>query len=429
MKNKFASCRNDRWKGLAACVIENSRLSLSFLLGGGHLASLQLRDDNISGINLLWEANWRTIDPDRYSARAHVRAYGPPPAGKFLAAYTGHALCLDYFGAPSDEETKLGLPLHGEAASSCWSVARKKATRDSAHLALRTAAKSSKLAVRREITLLENESVARVAETVTNFDNRDRFYQWVQHAAFGPPLLQAGESICALPGTFSKTWPLGYEGKSALEDDREFPWPLAPAEGGGTHDLSYPFAREGRGFVAAALLDRQSLTGYVAVLNWRLGILAGYCFRRDDFPWVAIWEENRARTSAPWNGKSQVRGLEFGTSPMPIGLRDAIFAGPLFGVPTLRCLPARAQQSASYAIFATVAPKSWRSIGGISVSEDAIVIEGPTPNECVELPALGIARLIAPANTLTPAESALVPKKDPQVSSARHASTKKGART
>ena len=429
MKNKITSAvRNERWKGRPACTIENSRLSLSFLLGGGHLASLRFHSAAASGLNLLWEANWRTIDPQQYSERVHRRAYGPPPAAKYLAAYTGHVLCLDYFGSPSEEETKLGLPLHGEVASSRWSVKRKNATRGSAHLELRSAAKSSKLSIRRQIEILGHESVARVTETVTNLDKRDRFYQWVQHTTFGAPLLQAGESTCAVPGTSSKTWPLGYEGKAALENDREFRWPMAPSEGGGTHDLSTPFAREGRGFVVTTLLDQGCPIGYVAVLNWRLGLIAGYCFRRTDFPWVAVWEENRARSGAPWNGKSQARGLEFGTSPMPIGLRDTILAGPLFGVPTVRCLPARARQAASYLIFATEIPKSWRTIAGISTREDAIVITGPMPNDRIELPAKDIGGLMSLENAVIPTEPDSEPTKNLRVSSSSRRASRSASR-
>jgi len=40
--------------------------------------------------------------------------------GEFLASFTGHALCLDYFGMGSPEETQRGMPLHGEAGCSNW---------------------------------------------------------------------------------------------------------------------------------------------------------------------------------------------------------------------------------------------------------------------------------------------------------------------
>jgi hypothetical protein len=385
-------CRSARWRGRPAQVLANDRLELCWLLGGGHLASLSCRSGRARGVNLLWEANWRTIDPQKYSQCIHGRKYGPPPSGQFLSGFTGHSLCLDYFGAPSEEETALGLPLHGEAASSRWTKAAGKTSRDFAQLKLKATAPLSGLKFERDITLRDGESVVYVKETLTNLRRRDSYFQWVQHVTFGPPFLRASESVCLIPGSRSKTWPLGYEGKSALKDDSEFEWPSAPAEGGGSIDLSAPFVREGKGFVAGSLLTRNLDLGYVAVLNWRLGLLAGYLFRIDDFPWVAIWEENRARSGAPWNGKTQARGVEFGTSPMPLGLRDAILTGPVFGVPTVRRLPARSQTDVSYAIFVAEVPPTWRTVSGISERYGAIVIAGSDSAERIELPATGLSK-------------------------------------
>jgi hypothetical protein len=136
--------------------------------------------------------------------------------------------------------------------------------------------------------------------------------------------------------------------------------------------------------------DRDSQLAYVAVLNWRLGLLAGYCFQQSDFPWVANWEENCARTDAPWDGKAQARGLEFATSPLPLGLRNAILGGPLFGVPSVRCLPAGGAQTASYAMFATAVPRTWRAITEVSIRGNVLVVTGPEPGERIELMAAGL---------------------------------------
>lgn len=52
-------------------------------------------------------------------------------------------------------------------------------------------------------------------------------------------------------------------------------------------------------------------------------LLIGYCFRREDFPWVAVWEENRAISAVPWQHRTEARGLEFGTTPTPSTREDA----------------------------------------------------------------------------------------------------------
>lgn len=397
MKKKKSTVESGlvRRRGQPAWRMANDQIALCWLQGGGHLESLSRRAGTAPNTNLLWEAPWQTIDPQRYSQKKHAQKYGAPPAGQFLAGFTGHALCVDYFGAPSEEETQLGLPLHGEIASSRWKLGKTTMGRTLATMTMHSAAPSAGFRVQRDITLRKNESVAFVTETIANTRNCDRHFQWVQHATFGPPFLQAGESVCVLPGTRSKTWPLGYEGKCALANDREFTWPQAPAEAGGVHDISRPFIANGRGFVAATLLaaGRDSQFAFVAVLNWRLNLLAGYFFQHSDFPWVAIWEENCARAEAPWNGKTQARGLEFGSSPLPLGLHEAIMTGPLFGTPTIRCLPARGSLKASYAIFATEVPSHWRTISGIASNGKAIVVTGPSPADKIELGASGLAEI------------------------------------
>jgi hypothetical protein len=388
-------CRAVSWRKRPAWLLANDQIAVCFLRGGGHLASLCMRSGPAPNVNLVWEPFWQTIEPERYSEQKHRRRFGSRTVGKYLSGYAGHSLCVDYFGAPSEEEALLGLPLHGEVASSRWTLVKKSTKRETGQLVLRSAASSAGIQVQRAITLRENECVAYITETVTNKTNRDRYFQWVQHTTFGPPFLQAGESVCLMPGTRSKTWPLGYEGKEALESDREFHWPNAPATSGGSLDISKPFTTNGRGFIATTLLaeDRDSQLAFVAVLNWRLGLLAGYCFRRTDFPWVANWEENRARTDAPWRGKVQARGLEFGSSPMPLGLSDAILNGPLFGVPAVRRLPAQCAQTVSYAVFVTAVPRTWRTISGIEMRQKSLSVTSPDPQGRIELMAAGLPEI------------------------------------
>ena len=75
---------------------------------------------------------------------------------------------------------------------------------------------------------------------------------------------------------------------------------------------------------------------------------------------------------------------------MPLGLRDAVLGGPLFGVPAVRRLPARGVQTASYAVFVTAAPRTWRTISAIGIGENSLVVTGPSPEERIELMAAGL---------------------------------------
>jgi hypothetical protein len=410
---KHIECRAVRLRGRSGWRLANRHIEMHWLAGGGLLATLSRRTGAAANQNLIWESAWPIIEPHRYSEKKHGARYGGGAVAQMLSGYTGHALCLDYFGAPSPTEEALGLPLHGEAGTRRWLLTKKFARDGQAQLSMRDRVPSAGLTVERDITLRENESVAYVTETVANKNNRDRYFQWVQHATFGPPFLKENESVVAIPGTQSKTSPDDYGGHCALATDQEFTWPHAPAHDGGTQDISQPFSRKRRGFVATTLLggganraaENDSPFTYVAVLNWKLGLIAGYIFRRADFPWAAIWEENHSRANAPWHGTTQARGLEFGNTPLPLGLQHAINAGPLFGAPTAGRVPAAGRVTASYAIFAAEVPQTWKKISSIdvrpsagtspnaNVSPDAIVITGPQAGDQITLPATHLAEL------------------------------------
>jgi len=209
---------------------------------------------------------------------------------------------------------------------------------------------------------------------VTNERAQDHFFHWAQHVTLGLPLLHPDESVIALPGTRAVTWPHGYEGASLVQDNQEFVWPDAPAIDGGNINLTRPFSRDGKGFVTAVLLDPQRELGFVAALNWRYGLLLGYCFRRSDFPWVTIWEENVARKGAPWDGKTRARGLEFSSTPMPVGKEETFARGSLFNTPTFRRVPARSELRAPYVAFLSKASSEWRSIRDIQVRLNKIIV-------------------------------------------------------
>ncbi len=383
------------WSGRPAYRLQNEQVELITLTGGGHIAAFQFRD--ASGrptVNPLWVAPWKTIDPQRFHPQRHVRLYGTPLVGRFLSGYTGHSLALDYFGAPSEEEARLGLSIHGEAPCLPWTRRSHSVSAREACLSLGVRLPAAGLQFERELRIRRGESVVYIVETAENKRALDHFFQWTQHVTLGLPFLAPGESQVFLPATQAKTWPLGYEGKNLLADDKEFLWPWAPGRHRGERiDLSRPFPRRGTGFVSAALIDPRRERGYVAALNRSLGLLVGYCFRREDYPWVAVWEENRARTYSPWNRRTQARGLEFGTTPMPLGRAETFLAGPLFGVPRLTRVPARRQKQVSYLVFLTQIPPNWGIVRDIVLEKKFIVLLGSARKGVLRLPAAGLGSL------------------------------------
>jgi hypothetical protein len=141
---------------------------LKSLTGGGHLASLRFipQQGKIS-TNVLWEAPWATLDPGREWSEDLTRIYGAAEIGKFLASYTGHALCLDYFGEPSQESISLGLSLHGEAAITPWKTLHP-ANPGRTHCRWMVELPTRQLSLERDIRLVDEQSVVYVQETISN---------------------------------------------------------------------------------------------------------------------------------------------------------------------------------------------------------------------------------------------------------------------
>jgi hypothetical protein len=95
-------------------------------------------------------------------------------------------------------------------------------------------------------------------------------------------------------------------------------------------------------------MDPKADQAFFNAFNPRQNVTLRYQWRREDFPWLGIWEENRSRNDAPWNGRTITWGMEFGASPFPETRRQIINRNALFGVPAFRWLPARGKISVEY---------------------------------------------------------------------------------
>jgi hypothetical protein len=367
-----------RWKNRRAYRLSNNKVELTVLTGGGHIADFRLCG---FPVNVLWESPWPTIEPHTFSSHQHAALYGDGTVGPFLCGYTGHALALGYFGMPSPEEALHGLPLHGEAANSEWKIVSSVADDDSATLVMEVTLPVCRLHFRREISLPRNAFTACFTEIVTNLSGDAIEFQWVQHAAFGEPFFANGEATLFVSGTRGVTWPAGYEGHELFAADVEFQWPYAQSIDGKPIDLSQPFVRDGSGFVAAVLADPDRESAFAAVHNRRHQLVAGYCFNPMLFPWIVLWEENRAREYAPWNKRTRARGVEFGTSPMPLGLAQAREMRRLFDTPVLSSIPANSCLQAQYDLFVHPAPPQWTQIKDVRQTEHTLVVQGDGDEE------------------------------------------------
>jgi hypothetical protein len=341
-------------------------------------------------LNPLWVPPWKSIEPYQYRAEKHAAEYGPINEGKLLSGIAGHNICLDYFGPPSEEEAAQGLSTHGEAPSARWQRTKLRATSQDVSLTLAVPLPVAGLRFSRELHLRRGESVAYFTETVSNEKKADHFFHWTQHVTLGPPFLGYETSRISIPATRGRTGTGTYGGKEELAPGRNFHWPFAPLQNGGSTDLTSPFARDGMGFIVSVLLNPRRQVQYIAALNSPNRLLLGYCFRRSDFPWVAVWEENQSRNVAPWNGRCQTRGLEFGSTPWPVVRREAFAVSPLFDTPTFSIVPAKGKTTVNYLSFLAQVPEDFGGLRDIQVAKNEILIQGSGRRSSVHLPATGL---------------------------------------
>jgi hypothetical protein len=326
------------YRGRRAFAIENVDARVTVLEEGGHIAEFLHK---ASGVNPLWTPPWPSIEPSTYSLAKHPE-YGSDSESRLLAGIMGHNLCLDIFGAPSPEEAAAGLTVHGEGSIVPYTI-RERAAGFTAIAELPVA----QLRFERELVLAGG--AMEITETVENLSATDRPIGWTQHVTLGPPFLENGRTEFRASATKSKVIEIDFTGgKGYMQTAAVFDWPNVPRIGGGSEDMRvFPKMPVSGGFTTH-LMDAAREHVYFTAFSPTSRVAVGYLWRRADFPWLGIWEENRSRANPPWNGRTLTRGMEFGVSPMPETRRAMIDRGSLFGVPSYRWIPARKKLEAKY---------------------------------------------------------------------------------
>jgi hypothetical protein len=317
--------------------IENSTLRVTVLEEGGHIAEIL---DKTSGVNPLWIPSWPSIEPSHYQ-RTTDTVYGNTAESSLLAGIMGHNLCLDIFGGPSDDEAAAGFPVHGEA-----SIAKFEIDASETALDMHATLPIAQLRIERRIEVVDR--TVHVYETVENVSSADRPVGWTEHVTLGPPFLEKGKTVFRASATRSKVFESAFGDHDYLETGAEFAWPIAPRQGGRTADLRVCDTAERSSAYTAHLMDPAREEAFFIAFSPSVRLAFGYRWKRADFPWMGIWEENHSRAGAPWNSRTLTRGFEFGVSPIPETRRQMIERGRLFGVPAFRWIPARRRVTAEY---------------------------------------------------------------------------------
>jgi hypothetical protein len=200
--------------------------------------------------------------------------------------------------------------------------------------------------VTRDVTL-EDGSV-HIHEAAENLASTDRPVGWTEHVTIGPPFLEKGATEFRILADRSMVFESTFGPADYLLPGREFRWPDAPHAGGGRVDMRRYSDLPTSSAYSVHRMDHAREDAAFLAFSPRHRLLLTYRWRRADFPWLGIWEENASRTGAPWNGRTLTCGLEFGVSPFPESRRRMIERGTLFGTPGFRWIPARTRVEVAY---------------------------------------------------------------------------------
>ncbi|MBI84438.1 MAG: hypothetical protein CMJ81_14685 [Planctomycetaceae bacterium] len=357
----------DAWK------LENDRLRVSILEGGGHIAEIVLKTAAGESVSPLWVPPWPSIDPSTFDADKHSTIYGSNSEASLLAGIMGHNLCFNFWGAPSEAEFRAGMSFHGEVSI----LKAQKLTQTGTELTHRLDLARSGTTITRTLRLLPNQPVLYVEETAENLSSLDKPFGWVQHPTFGPPFVNPETVVFDASAT---------QGDLGGEKDYESlgTWPVgSPGEGQKDYRRFSPETPSYK--MAYFLLDRTRDLEFITALNTEHRLLVGYVFWRADYPWMMVWEENRRLQTPPWNGETVTRGMEFGNTRIPGSAKEYFKKPEMYGTPTFGWLEAKGQLKARFLVFLTEVPEGMTGVRDIRLEGSEIVVEPKGVQEALRI--------------------------------------------
>jgi len=341
-----------KFKNRRAVQIENDIFRVTVLEEGGHIAEIFDKRANVSP---LWIPKWDSLEPSSYSLD-RSEEFGTGPDAKLLAGIMGHNVCLDIFGVPSPEEERLGLTVHGEASVDPYEISE-----GGARLTQNVTLRLAQLKYTRKIEL--KSKGLRIRELVENLCGVDRPIAWTQHVTLGPPFLHPATTDFRASMTRSVVSDSDPGLNAYLRLGEEFAWPSAPRSDGGRADLQRMYAFAPASSYTAHLADPSREHAFFITFSPHYQLAFGYIWKRNDFPWMGIWEENSSRQAPPWKGREVTRGMEFGVSPFPESRRAMVDRNQLLGVPSFRWIGAGETIEVEYWIVSEPAGAIPESLG------------------------------------------------------------------
>lgn len=303
-------------RGIDVVMLENGHLRVEVLAGkGGDVTEIR---DKRTDTNILFESPHRWRAPDELAVEA------PDSRFAFLDHYPGGwQNVAPNAGGPA---TVAGAPLaqHGSAALTPWKPTV--VSRDSECVTVRLTTELTRypLAMTRQLSLAAGESRLSVKDEMENVGEVAVPYSWLQHFAFGPPLVGSDATV-SVPCETVLVDTDHDDPNARLEPGTTGEWPTPIGPDGNPIDLrSPPPKSEG----VHDLVQLTDLTdGRYHVTNHDLDLSVSVTFPTDLYEYVWYWGAFGGFEAAPFFGRNYTLGLEPATSMPNAGLEQAIENG------------------------------------------------------------------------------------------------------
>ena len=322
-------------------IVSNDKLTLAVRSVGGSMVQLFLQDD-----------------PDKLN----------PFEG------LGHFVCVDGFGPVSSEERAAGLPGHGEAHRLPWEMTSNEKQDGTLTVAFSVSLPIVRETFRRTIRVVDGEQVIYIDSELENHLGFDRPINWGEHLTIGGSFLEQGKTLTDMSATRSMTRSYASEAVDPpdnhnLADSKEFTWPMAPTADGKLVDMRVAPLLSPVMDQTTSLMDPARKLVFVTALHPGKKMLVGYVFRREEYPWLQIWD------SYPGSTRRSYRGMEFATQPYDLTRREVIQANTMFDTPTYRWLPAKSKIATSFLLFYTRTEEGFTKVDDVVLEGGKITIE------------------------------------------------------
>ena len=285
----------------------------------------------------------------------------------------GHFVCVDGFGPVSNEEEAAGLPGHGEAHRVPWDVLS--SGKENGTLTVQFGATLPLVHenFRRTLHIVDGENVIYIESELESLLAFDRPINWGEHATISGAFLEQGKTMTDMSATRAMT--RSYESEAVeppdhhnLADFKEFKWPMAPTTAGTLVDMRIAPTVTPVMDQTTSLMDPSRQLVYVTAFHPDRQALLGYVFRREEYPWIQIWD------SYPGGGRRSYRGMEFAVQPFDLTRREVIQMNSMFDTATYRWLPAQARITSRFIMFYTRVPDGFAQIDDVVLGDGAITI-------------------------------------------------------